>query len=257
MSVLATTVCLSAITAAGDIDFSGVGQTAVTSIDGVETLDTRLVLGAYGESEGAVYGFAFETNDNLDDVELYDAHVGADFGMFDVTVGYFKRHFSHEMTTTKGGYGLGLTRSSTYGLIESRAGGASFGFDVGEVSFNFDIVGDDVFDGDTVTYGGRVELGALGFGFVGEEMDLWTVDISDGYNYLSYTDNNGDWTAVGQSVLFTVEDTFSGYGRVEYDHLDETTFAVGAVCEFQEGVSALVEYDDRDEGVRAGLRFTF
>ena len=177
--------------------------------------------------------------------------------MFDVTVGYFKRHFSHEMTTTKGGYGLGLTRSSTSGLIESRAGGASIGFDVGEVSFDFDIVGDDVFDGDTVTYGGRVELGALGFGFVGEEMDLWTVDISDGYNYLSYTDNNGDWTAVGQSVLFTVEDTFSGYGRVEYDHLDETTFAVGAVCEFQEGVSALVEYDDRDEGIRAGLRFSF
>ena len=103
----------------------------------------------------------------------------------------------------------------------------------------------------------RLELGALGFGFVGEEMDLWTVDISDGYNYLSYTDNNGDWTAVGQSVLFTTEDSFSGYGRVEYDHLDETTFAVGAVCEFQEGVSALVEYDDRDEGVRAGLRFTF
>ena len=52
----ASVLCLSAIAAAGDIEFSGVGQTVVTSIDGVETLDTRLVLGAYGESEGAVYG---------------------------------------------------------------------------------------------------------------------------------------------------------------------------------------------------------
>jgi len=257
MSVLATTVCLSAITAAGDIDFSGVGQTAVTSIDGVETLDTRLVLGAYGESEGAVYGFAFETNDNLDDVELYDAHVGADFGMFDVTVGYFKRNFSHEFKTTKGGYGLGLTKSSTYGLIESRAGGASFGFDVGDVSFDFDVVGDDVFDSDSVTYGGRVELGALGFGFVGEEMDVWTVDVSSDAGYIAYTDNNGDWVATAEGVVFTVEDTLSGYGRVEYDSFEETTFTVGGVCEFQDGVSALVEYDDRDEGIRAGLRFTF
>ena len=61
----ASVLCLSAIAAAGDIEFSGVGQTVVTSLDGVETLDTRLVLGAYGESEGAVYGFSFETFDNL------------------------------------------------------------------------------------------------------------------------------------------------------------------------------------------------
>ena len=67
----ASVLCLSAIAAAGDIEFSGVGQTVVTSLDGVETLDTRLVLGAYGESEGAVYGFAFETNDNLSDTTLY------------------------------------------------------------------------------------------------------------------------------------------------------------------------------------------
>ena len=65
----ASVLCLTALTAAGDIEFSGVGQTAVTSIDGVETLDTRLVLGAYGESEGAVYGFAFETNDAIINID--------------------------------------------------------------------------------------------------------------------------------------------------------------------------------------------
>ena len=257
MSILTSTICLSALTAAGDIEFSGVGQTAVTVIDGVETLETRLVLGAYGESEGAVYGFAFDTNDNLDDIELYDAHVGADFGLFDVTVGYFKRHFSHEMKTSKGGYTYGLTKSSTYGLIDSRAEGASFGFDVGEVAFDFDIVGDDVFDSDSVTYGGRAELGALGFGFVGEEMELWTVDVSWDDGFIAYTDNNGEWTAALESVVFTVEDTFSGYGRVEYDHLEETTFTVGGKCEFRDGVAAIAEYDDRDEGVRFGLRFSF
>ena len=90
-------MCLSAIAAAGDIEFSGVGQTVVTSIDGVETLDTRLVLGAYGESKGAVYGFSFETNDNLDDTRLWEAYVGADFGGLDVTVGRFQRNFSAEL----------------------------------------------------------------------------------------------------------------------------------------------------------------
>ena len=40
----ASVLCLSAIAAAGDIEFSGVGQTVVTSLDGVETLDTRLGL---------------------------------------------------------------------------------------------------------------------------------------------------------------------------------------------------------------------
>jgi len=97
----------------------------------------------------------------------------------------------------------------------------------------------------------------LGFGFIGEELDVWTVDVSDENGFISYTDDNGDWVAVAQGVLFTIEDTFSTYGRFEYDHLDETTFAIGGVCNFQDGVSALVEYDDRDEGLRAGLRFTF
>ena len=80
---------LSAFAYAGDVEFGGVGQTVVTSLDGVETLDTRLVLGAYGESKGAVYGFAFETNDNLDDTTLWEAYVGADLGGVDVTVGRF------------------------------------------------------------------------------------------------------------------------------------------------------------------------
>ena len=256
MSVLATTMCLSALTAAGDIEFSGVGQTVVTSIDGVETLDTRLVLGAYGESEGAVYGFSFETIDNLDDTQLWEAYVGADFGGVDVTVGRFQRNFSAELASSAYTYGFGLTNSSVFGLGGVVVDGVSFGGNVGDASFSFDIVGDDVF-GDSVTYGGRVELGALGFGFIGEEFDIWTVDISDDNGFISYTDDNGDWTAVAQGVIFTVEDTFSGYGRVEYDHLDETTFAVGGKCEFQDGVSAIVEYDDRDEGIRAGLRFTF
>ena len=256
MSILASTLCLSAIAAAGDIEFSGVGQTVVTSLDGVETLDTRLVLGAYGESKGAVYGFAFETNDNLDDTTLWEAYVGADLGGVDVTVGRFQRNFSAELAMSEYTYGVGLTNSSVFGLGGIVVDGVSFGGDIGDASFSFDIVGDDVF-GDSVTYGGRVELGALGFGFIGEELEIWTVDISDESGFISYTDDNGDWTAVAQGVLFTVEDTFSGYGRVEYDHLDETTFAIGGVCEFQEGVSALVEYDDRDEGIRAGLRFTF
>ena len=47
------------------------------------------------------------------------------------------------------------------------------------------------------------------------------------------------------------------FAGLRMDHLDETTFAVGGKCEFQDGVSAIVEYDDRDEGIRAGLRFTF
>jgi hypothetical protein len=250
-------LCLSAIAAAGDIEFSGVGQTVVTSIDGVETLDTRLVLGAYGESEGAVYGFSFETNNNLDDTTLWEAYVGADLGGLDLTVGRFQRNFSAELAMSDYTYGLGLTNSSGFGRNGIVVDGVSFGGNVGDASFSLDIVGDDVFDGDSVTYGGRVELGALGFGFIGEEMDLWTVDLSGDRGFISYTDDNGDWVAVAQGVVFTIEDTFSGYGRVEYDHLDETTFAVGGVCEFQEGVAALVEYDDRDEGIRAGLRFTF
>ena len=256
MKVIIPVLSLTAVATAGDIEFRGVGQTAVTIIDDVETLDTRLVLGAYGESEGAIYGFAFDTNDDLDDLEIYDAYVGADLGLFDITVGRFKRHFSHEWTTTSGGYGLGLTRSSVYDVVESRGTGVSFHHDMGEFSMNFDIMGDDVFDTDAVTYGGRIELGAVGFGFVGEEMDLWTVDISDGNDFISYTDDNGDWTAVAQAVVFST-DTLSGYGRFEYDHLDETNFAVGAICELNEGVSALVEYDDRDEGIRAGFRFAF
>ena len=195
MSILASTLCLSAIAAAGDIEFSGVGQTVVTSLDGVETLDTRLVLGAYGESEGAVYGFAFETNDNLDDTTLWEAYVGADLGGVDVTVGRFQRNFSAELAMSEYTYGVGLTNSSVFGLGGIVVDGVSFGGDIGDASFSFDIVGDDVF-GDSVTYGGRVELGALGFGFIGEEMEVWTVDISDESGFISYTDDNGDWTAV-------------------------------------------------------------
>lgn len=255
MSVLATTMCLSAI-AAGDIEFSGVGQTVVTSIDGVETLDTRLVLGAYGESEGAVYGFSFETIDNLDDTQLWEAYVGADFGAVDVTVGRFQRNFSAELASSAYTYGFGLTNSSVFGLGGVVVDGVSLGGNVGDASFSFDIVGDDVF-GDSVTYGGRVELGALGFGFIGEDMDIWTLDISDENGFISYTEENERWLAVAQGVLFTVEDTFDGYGRVEYDDEDETTFVVGGVCEFQDGVSALLEYDDRDEATRFGLRFSF
>ena len=116
--------------------------------------------------------------------------------------------------------------------------GVSLGGNVGDASFSFDIVGDDVF-GDTVSYGGRVELGALGFGFIGEELDVWTVDVSDEDGFISYTDDNGDLTGCC-SRCFSCEDIPSGYGRVEYDHLDETTFAIGGVCEFQEGVSALL-----------------
>ena len=88
----------------------------------------------------------------------------------------------------------------------------------------------------------------------------WTGNLNDelaGFYRSSYTDDNGDWTAVAQGVVFTIEDTYSGYGRVEYDHLDETTFAVGGKCEFRDGVAAIAEYDDRDEGVRFGLRFSF
>tara|TARA_S200002703_G_scaffold147346_1_gene143132 strand:+ start:33 stop:806 length:774 start_codon:yes stop_codon:yes gene_type:complete len=257
MSILASTICLSAIAAAGDIEFSGVGQTVVTSIDGVETLDTRLVLGAYGESEGAVYGFSFETIDNLDDTQLWEAFVGADFGAVDVTVGRFQRNFSAELASSAYTYGFGLTNSSVFGLGGVVVDGVSLGGDIDDnISFNFDIVGDDVF-GDSVTYGGRVELGALGFGFIGEDLEIFTLDISDENGFISYTDDNDEWVAVAQGVLFTVEDTFSTYGRVEYDHLDETTFTIGGVCNFQDGCSALLEYDDRDEGLRAGLRFTF
>ena len=135
-------------------------------------------------------------------------------------------------------YGIGLTNSSVFGLNGVVVDGVSFGGNVGDASFSFDIVGDDVF-GDTVTYGGRVELGALGFGFIGEELDVWTVDVSGDDGFISYTDDNGDWTAVAQGA-FHRGGYFSGYGQVEYDHLDETTFAVGGVCEFQEGVSALL-----------------
>ena len=252
----ASVLCLSAIAAAGDIEFSGVGQTVVTSLDGVETLDTRLVLGAYGEQVQALGRVQRETIDNLDDTQLWEAFVGADFGAIDVTVGRFQRNFSAELASSAYTYGFGLTNSSVFGLGGVVVDGVSLGGDIGDASFSFDIVGDDVF-GDTVTYGGRVELGALGFGFIGEELDVWTVDLSGDDGFISYTDDNGDWTAVAQGAIFTVDDTFTGYGRVEYDHLDETTFAVGGVCEFQEGVSALVEYDDRDEGIRAGLRFTF
>ena len=98
-------MCLSAIAAAGDIEFSGVGQTVVTSIDGVETLDTRLVLGAYGESEGAVYGFS-KLFDNLS-TRLWEAYVGADFGGLDVTVGRFQRNFSAELASSAYTYGFG------------------------------------------------------------------------------------------------------------------------------------------------------
>ena len=140
----ASVLCLSAIAAAGDIEFSGVGQTVVTSLDGVETLDTRLVLGAYGESEGAVYGFAFETNDNLSDTTLWEAYVGADLGGLDVTVGRFQRNFSAELAMSEYTYGIGLTKSSVFGLNGVVVDGVSFGGDIGDASFSFDIVGDDV-----------------------------------------------------------------------------------------------------------------
>jgi hypothetical protein len=61
MRAFALTLGISAATLAGDIDFGGVGQTVVTSNDGDYSLDTRLVLGGYAESDGAVYGFSFET----------------------------------------------------------------------------------------------------------------------------------------------------------------------------------------------------
>jgi hypothetical protein len=242
---------------AGDIEIGGIGQTHITSLDGVETLDTRLILGAYGESEGAVYGFALQTMDDLENVDIWDAYVGADFGAVDVTVGRFQRHFSAELESLDFGYGYGFAYSSAFALVDPRVEGASIGGEIGDLSFAIDVVGDDVFDSDTATVGGRVELGVLGFGFVGEDMDLWTVDVSSDLGFISYTENGDDWVATAQGVLFTVEDTFSGYGQVEFDHLDETTFVVGGKCEFREGVSALVEYDDRDEGIRAGLRFTF
>ena len=216
-----------------------------------------LSLGAFGESEGAVYGFAFETIDNLDDVGLFQAYVGADFGGVDITVGRFQRNFSAELAASTFGYTYGLTNSTVFDRYDAFVEGVSFGGEAGDASFAIDVVGDDVFDGDSSTVSGRVELGALGFGFIGEELDVWTLDISDEKGFISYTDDNGDWTAVAQGVVFTIEDTFSGYGRVEYDHLDETTFAVGGKCEFRDGVAAIAEYDDRDEGVRFGLRFSF
>ena len=64
MNSIALSIGLSALSGFGDVEFHGVGQTAVSVVDDVETLDTRLIFGAFGESEGAVYGFAFETIDN-------------------------------------------------------------------------------------------------------------------------------------------------------------------------------------------------
>ena len=257
MNSIALSIGLSALSGFGDVEFHGVGQTAVSVVDDVETLDTRLIFGAFGVSEGAVYGFAFETIDNLDDVGLFQAYVGADFGGLDVTVGRFQRNFSAELATSTFGYTYGLTNSTVFDRYDAFVEGLSLGGEVGDASFAIDVIGDDVFDGDSSTVSGRVELGALGFGFIGEEFDVWTVDISDEKGFISYTDDNGDWTAVAQGVVFTIEDTFSGYGRVEYDHLDETTYAVGGKCEFRDGVAAIAEYDDRDEGVRFGLRFSF
>jgi len=146
MNSIALSIGLSALSGFGDVEFHGVGQTAVSVVDDVETLDTRLIFGAFGESEGAVYGFAFETIDNLDDVGLFQAYVGADFGGLDVTVGRFQRNFSAELATSTFGYTYGLTNSTVFDRYDAFVEGVSFGGEAGDASFAIDVVGDDVFD---------------------------------------------------------------------------------------------------------------
>jgi hypothetical protein len=253
MRAFALTLGISAATLAGDIDFGGVGQTVVTSNDGDYSLDTRLVLGGYAESDGAVYGFSFETIDNLDDVALLDAYVGVDLDIVNLTVGKFQRHFGAELESTRFRYNYGLTRATTF--VEDYIEGVSFGGELGDLSFNIDAVGSDVFDNPGV--GGRVELGALGVGFADDNFDLWTADVSWEDGFISYTDDSGDWTACLQTVLIPVGDCFTTYGRVEHDWNEVTEYAIGGKLELKEDVNALVEYDSRDEAVRGGLRFTF
>ena len=255
MTAFASVLCLSAIAAAGDVEFGGVGQTVYSNIDSVDSLDTRLVLGAYGESDGTVFGFSFETIDNLEDTAIWDAYVGADLGGLSVKVGRFQRSFSAELELSEYGLnGLGLSGSSVFGLVEQRVDGVSVGGDLGDLSFSLDVVGDDVFDDPSL--GGRVEFGSLGFGFLGEEMDTWTVDISSGNDFIAYTEDNEDWFVTAQAELFEVASS-TGYGRVEYDSDDEVTYALGLASELDEGVQSILEYDDRDEAVRFGIRFSF
>ena len=87
------------------------------------------------------------------------------FGGLDVTVGRFQRHFSLNSHIIRIHLWFSLDQlQRVTGWCGVVVDGVSLGGNVGDASFSFDIVGDDVF-GDTVTYGGRVELGALGFGF--------------------------------------------------------------------------------------------
>lgn len=261
MKVLIPVLSLTAFAAAGDLELGGTGQSVVTTIDGDSTLNTRLVLGVYNEeTDWGVFGLSVETLNNLEDFDLLEAYAG--FNLDDnlsVTVGNFQRHFSAEAEASRHGFAaLSLTQSTA----QERAigddlfvSGFSLGGELGDMRFDVDFTGDDVIDDANLS--GRLSYGGLGFGFIGEDMDLWTVDFGWGGEYLSYTQlNDDDWIAAGQVKVINTK-TFDVYGRYELDSDDVESYGVGVRCDFSESAAANLEYDDRDESVKFGLTVSF
>lgn len=248
-----------------NLDIFGAGQSAVSIMDGDYDLNTRLVLGGSYKVDDVAFNLVFQTTDNVSDVDVLFGNVDWDSGKFGtVTFGRFQKVFSAELADTYLGFNYGLTNSAAYNATigdDVATDGIAWSAGVGDLSFELVYGGTDG-DLNDADFSGRVGYD-LGFASVGVgvlDSDTWTVDVSQGDSFISYTDVGDEW----YGTLFLAKRDCIGdlgfYGRAETGSEFDYGFAVGAT--YQLGTNAFVaaEYDynqNEENSVNVGIRITF
>jgi len=248
-----------------NLDIFGAGQAAVSVVDGDYDLNTRLVLGGSYKVDDVAFNLVFQTTDNVSDVDVLFGNVAWDTGeVGTVSLGRFQKVFSAELADTYLGFNYGLTNSAAYDATvgdDVSTDGIRWGTGFGDLSFDLVFGGTDG-DLNEADFSGRVgyDLGvaSVGFGFI--DSDAWTVDLSRGDSFISYTDVGDEW----YGTLFLAKRDCIGdlgfYGRAETGSEFDYGFALGAT--YQLGANAFVaaEYDynqDEENSVNVGIRITF
>ena len=247
------------------LEVMGAGQSAVSIVDGDYDLSTRLVLGGAYTVDDATFNLVFQTTDNVSEVDVLFGNLAYDTGDFGtVSVGRFQKVFSAELSDTYLGFNYGLTNSAAYNATigdDVSTDGVAWSAGLGDLSFELVYGGSDG-DLNEADLSGRVgyDLGFASVGFGMLDSDTWTVDLSRGDSFISYTDVGDEW----YGTLFLAERNCIGdlgfYGRAETGSEFDYGLAVGAT--YQLGANAFVaaEYDynqNEENSVNVGIRITF
>ena len=248
-----------------NLDIFGAGQAAVSVVDGDYDLSTRLVLGGSYKVDDVAFNLVFQTTDNVSNVDVLFGNLAYDTDTFGtVTFGRFQKVFSAELADTYLGFNYGLTNSAAYDATvgdDVATDGIAWSAGMGDLSFELVYGGTDG-DLNDADFSGRVgyDLGVASVGFGFFDSDSWTVDVSSGDSFISYTDVGDEW----YGTLFLAKRDCIGdldfYGRAETGSEFDYGFAVGAT--YQLGANAFVaaEYDyneDEENSVNVGIRITF